>query len=152
MRVRPDTPRASGCATRAYLEISQNRFWQSIGWSRRLVPDLVGDVTDILFEHSPGRGHATYTADHTAFDVLIRCNTPNGRTAFVTIEVKYSEAPAGLASPATSTRSAMSVTAFQPRPSSDAKIESTAFTAHLKCKSSELVNSPIARCPGGIRR
>lgn len=66
---------------------------------RRLVPDLVGDVTDILFEHSPGRGHATYTADHSAFDVLIRCNTPNGRTAFVAIEVKYSEAPAGVASP-----------------------------------------------------
>jgi PD-(D/E)XK nuclease superfamily protein len=66
---------------------------------RRLVPDLVGDVTDILFEHSPGRGHSTYTADHTAFDVLIRCNTPQGRSAFVAIEVKYSEAPAGLASP-----------------------------------------------------
>src|SRR3954453_1003486 len=36
---------------------------------RRLIPDLVADVTDILFEHSPGRGHPRFTADHTAFDV-----------------------------------------------------------------------------------
>jgi hypothetical protein len=66
---------------------------------RGLVPDLVGDVTDILFEHSPGRGHSTYTADHTAFDVLVRCNTPHGRSAFVAVEVKFSEDPRGLASP-----------------------------------------------------
>ena len=67
---------------------------------RRLIPDLVGDVTGLLFEHSPGRGHPRYTADHTAFDVLVRCTTPQGRNAFVGIEVKYSEAPAGIASPA----------------------------------------------------
>ena len=66
---------------------------------RRLVPDLVGEVTDVRFEHSPGRGHPGYTADHTAFDVLIRCTTPHGRHAFVAIEIKYSEAPAGIASP-----------------------------------------------------
>ena len=66
---------------------------------RRLVPEFVADVTDILFEHSPGRGHSIYTADHTAFDVLIRCNTPHGRSAFVAIEVKFSEDPRGLASP-----------------------------------------------------
>ena len=66
---------------------------------RRLVPDLVGEVTDVRFEHSPGRGHPGYTADHTAFDVLIRCTTPHGRHAFVAIEMKYSEAPAGIASP-----------------------------------------------------
>ena len=47
---------------------------------RRLVPDLVGEVTDVRFEHSPGRGHPGYTADHTAFDVLIRCTTPQGGT------------------------------------------------------------------------
>jgi len=67
---------------------------------RRLVPDLVGEVTDVVFEHSPGRGHPGFTADHTAFDVLLRCTTPQGRSAFVAIEVKYSEAPAGIASPA----------------------------------------------------
>jgi len=67
---------------------------------RRLAPDLVADVTEVLFEHSPGRGHPRYTADHTAFDVLLRCTTPQGRAAFVAIEVKFSEAPAGIASPA----------------------------------------------------
>jgi hypothetical protein len=66
---------------------------------RRLVPDLVGEVTDVRFEHSPGRGHPGLTADYTAFDVLIRCTTPHGRHAFVAIEMKYSEAPAGIAAP-----------------------------------------------------
>ena len=56
---------------------------------RRIVPDLVGEVTDVRFEHSPGRGHPGYTADYTAFDVLIRCTTPQGRNAFVAIEMKY---------------------------------------------------------------
>lgn len=66
---------------------------------RRLVPDLVGEVTDVRFEHSPGRGHPGFTADHTAFDVLIRCITSQGHRAFVAIELKYSEAPSGIASP-----------------------------------------------------
>jgi len=66
---------------------------------RRLVPDFVHHVTEIRFEHSPGRGHPTYTADHTAFDVLIRCTTPHGHNAFIAIEIKYSEAAAGVASP-----------------------------------------------------
>ena len=50
---------------------------------RRLVSDRVHDVTEVRFEHSPGRGHPAYTADHTAFDVLIRCTTPHGHNAFV---------------------------------------------------------------------
>ncbi len=58
---------------------------------RRLVPDLVGEVTEVRFEHSPGRGHPGYTADYTAFDVLIRCTTPQGWNSFVAIEMKYSE-------------------------------------------------------------
>ena len=78
-------------------------FKQNLGLAtavlRRLVPDLVGDVTDILFEHSPGRGRPALTADHTAFDVLLRCMTPQGHSACIAIELKYSEAPAGLASP-----------------------------------------------------
>lgn len=65
---------------------------------RRLLPDLVSAVTDVRFEHSPGRGHPGFTADHTAFDVLIRCTTPQGQRAFVAIELKYSEAPGGIAS------------------------------------------------------
>ncbi len=78
-------------------------FKQNLGLAtavmRRLVPDLVGEVTDVRFEHSPGRGHPGLTADHTAFDVLLGCTTPQGHSAFIAIEVKYSEAPAGLASP-----------------------------------------------------
>ena len=66
---------------------------------RRLLPDLVNEVTDVRFEHSPGRGHPGFTADHTAFDVLIRCTTPQGQRAFVAIELKYSEAPGGIALP-----------------------------------------------------
>jgi hypothetical protein len=66
---------------------------------RRLVPDLVGDVADVRFEHSPGRGHPGFTADNTAFDALVRCVTPRGKRAFVAIEVKYTEAPGGAASP-----------------------------------------------------
>ncbi len=67
---------------------------------RRIAPDLVGEVSDILFEHSPGRGHPGLTGDHTAFDVLVRCTTPQGRSAFIAIEMKYSEAPAGGSAPA----------------------------------------------------
>ncbi|MBO1081678.1 PGN_0703 family putative restriction endonuclease [Roseomonas haemaphysalidis] len=62
-----------------------------------LFPDLVGCVTGILLEHSPGRGHPAFTGDHTAFDVLVRCTTPDGLPAFLAIEMKYSEAPGGLA-------------------------------------------------------
>ena len=53
---------------------------------RPLFPDLVGVVTDILFEHSPGRGDPVFTGDRTAFDVLVRCTTPTGRRAFLVIE------------------------------------------------------------------
>ncbi len=58
---------------------------------RQLLPDFVASVEDIYFEHSPGRGDATYTEDHTAFDVFVRCTTTDGFSGFVAIEVKYSE-------------------------------------------------------------
>ncbi len=77
----------------------------------RLFPDLVGTVTDILFEHSPGRADPAYTGDNTAFDVLIRCTTPAGRRAFVAIEIKYSEAPGGITAPQTEIYTALSRTA-----------------------------------------
>ncbi|MFL5280952.1 MAG: PGN_0703 family putative restriction endonuclease, partial [Rhodopila sp.] len=67
---------------------------------RRLMPDLVGEVREVLFEHAPGRGDPRYTADNTAFDALLRCPTPQGHSAFVAIEVKYTEAPGGIAFPA----------------------------------------------------
>ena len=67
---------------------------------RRLLSDFVAEVTDVRFEHSPGRGHPGFTADYTAFDVLLCCLTPQGRSAFVAIEVKYSENPDGVAAPA----------------------------------------------------
>jgi hypothetical protein len=57
-------------------------------------------VTDILFEHSPGRGDPRFTEDGTAFDLLIRCTTPRGGRGFVAIELKYSEAPGGVRAPA----------------------------------------------------
>ncbi len=65
----------------------------------RLLPDFVGAVTDLLFEHSPGRGDLAFTEDSTAFDALVRCTTPAGQSACVAIELKYSEAPGGMTAP-----------------------------------------------------
>lgn len=62
-----------------------------------LLPGLVGQVEDIWFEHSPGRGDPGFTGDHTAFDALIYCRTPSGSRGFIAIEVKYSE---GISAPA----------------------------------------------------
>lgn len=57
-----------------------------------LFPDLAGaQVRAVLFEHSPGRGNPVLTGDHSAFDVLLRYEKPNGTRGFVAIEVKYSE-------------------------------------------------------------
>jgi hypothetical protein len=56
-----------------------------------LLPGFMGEVTDVLFEHAPARGHAAFTGDASAFDVLIRCRTHKGKRAFVAVEVKYSE-------------------------------------------------------------
>ncbi|BCB18311.1 hypothetical protein [Bosea sp. ANAM02] len=57
-----------------------------------LFPDLVGaQVRAVLFEHSPGRGNPALTGDHSAFDVLLRYETPTGHKGFVAIELKYSE-------------------------------------------------------------
>jgi hypothetical protein len=60
--------------------------WQSIA------PDFVGDVTDVLFEHSPARRHPAFTNDRTAFDVLLKCTTvQHHRNGFIAVELKYSE-------------------------------------------------------------
>ncbi len=44
-------------------------------------------------EHSPARGDPAFTGDGTAFDVLVRAKTPTGRSSFLAVEVKYTEAP-----------------------------------------------------------
>ena len=57
-----------------------------------LFPGVLTSVTDILFEHSPGRGDPRFTADRTAFDIVLRGITPTGARALICIEMKYSEA------------------------------------------------------------
>ncbi|RAI38146.1 hypothetical protein CH341_28410 [Rhodoplanes roseus] len=58
---------------------------------RKLFPDLVHEVTEILFEHSPGRRDPSLLGDYTAFDVLLRCRGPKRKRSFIAIEVKYAE-------------------------------------------------------------
>ena len=58
---------------------------------KRLFPRFVRIVTGILFEHAPARGNPNFTADYTAFDVLIQCRTVDGKSGFIAIEVKFSE-------------------------------------------------------------
>lgn len=58
---------------------------------RSLWPDFIDTVDDVLFEHSPGRGVGRFTADGSAFDVVILGKTSDGRRSFVAIEVKYTE-------------------------------------------------------------
>ena len=58
---------------------------------RKLWPDLIEDVIQIQFEHSPARGDLAFTGDGTSFDVFITGRSPSGAKTFVAIEVKYSE-------------------------------------------------------------
>lgn len=71
-----------------------NRVLQSIA------PDFIGEVSDLLFEHSPSRRNPLLTACRTAFDVLIKCGTVRHENGFIAVELKYSEtmqeAPAAL--------------------------------------------------------
>lgn len=57
----------------------------------QLAPGIAKDITHIQFEHSPGRGDATFTADGTAFDAFITARAPDGAKTFIAVEVKYSE-------------------------------------------------------------
>ena len=57
----------------------------------KLFPDYVHHVEGIYFEHSPGRGDPMFTQDNSAFDVFVTCITPDGESAFIAIEMKYSE-------------------------------------------------------------
>nr|WP_210168774.1 hypothetical protein [Methylobacterium sp. Leaf465] len=58
---------------------------------RRLLPGFVNTVSDLRFEHSPGRRGPDYFGDGTAFDVLLDVVTPDGEPAIVAVEVKYVE-------------------------------------------------------------
>lgn len=62
---------------------------------RRLLPDFVHTVEQIIFEHSPGRREDRFLKDRTAFDLAVRVITPDGEPATVFIEVKYSESMEG---------------------------------------------------------
>jgi hypothetical protein len=56
-----------------------------------IAPDFVGEVTDVLFEHSPARRHPAFTNDRTAFDVLLKCTTVQHQNGFIAVELKLSE-------------------------------------------------------------
>lgn len=56
-----------------------------------LFPGVLTEVTQVTFEHSPGRGDPRHTGDGTAFDVVIRGRTPEGSRGLIAIEIKYSE-------------------------------------------------------------
>jgi hypothetical protein len=57
---------------------------------RKLFPNKIGVVTEVLFEHSPGRGDTKFTGDHSAFDVFIEYSRYEIK-GFIGIEVKYAE-------------------------------------------------------------
>jgi len=58
---------------------------------RRLTRGRVDRVTDIAFEHSPGRSDTRYTGDRSAFDVFVTFLNAAGDRGFAGIEVKYHE-------------------------------------------------------------
>lgn len=57
----------------------------------QLAPGIAKDITHIQFEHSPGRGDPTFTADGSAFDAIATARAPDGAKTFIAVEVKYSE-------------------------------------------------------------
>lgn len=57
---------------------------------RKLFPDRIQTVTEVLFEYSPGRGNKKFTGDHSAFDVFVEF-TNGDKRGFIGIEVKYAE-------------------------------------------------------------
>jgi hypothetical protein len=55
-----------------------------------LKPNLMDEITEIIFEYSPGCGDEKYLGDHTAFDVFIEYEK-NNKKSFLGIETKYVE-------------------------------------------------------------
>lgn len=71
------------------LKLDMNLATQALS---DLYPDLeIEEVTNIEFEHSPGRGELKYTGDASAFDVFIEYITKQKAKSFLGIEVKYAE-------------------------------------------------------------
>ncbi|MBR1154301.1 PGN_0703 family putative restriction endonuclease [Bradyrhizobium sp. JYMT SZCCT0428] len=62
---------------------------------RQLLPDFVNDVLAIRFETSPGRREERFLNDGTAFDLAIEVTTPDGESATIFTELKYSESMEG---------------------------------------------------------
>lgn len=59
---------------------------------RGLIPTIdMKAVTNVWFEHSPGRKDPTLTGDRTAFDIAVVYERGDGQQGFIGIEVKYSE-------------------------------------------------------------
>lgn len=56
-----------------------------------LWPDAPGEVTQLRFEHSPGRLDADYLGNLTAFDVAVVLDVDDGRRAIIGVETKYHE-------------------------------------------------------------
>jgi hypothetical protein len=61
------------------------------GIFNEIAPGFIAKVTEVLFEHSPGRGDRRFSNDGTAFDVLVRGIGPAGQRRFIAVEVKYTE-------------------------------------------------------------
>lgn len=59
---------------------------------RALVPGVdIKVISDVLFEHSPGRQNLSLTGDRSAFDVAFVYERSDGQRGLIAIEVKYSE-------------------------------------------------------------
>jgi hypothetical protein len=62
---------------------------------KALLPGFISKVEGFQFEHSPGRRLSRFLDDGTAFDLAVHVTTPEGESATVFIETKYSEDMAG---------------------------------------------------------
>lgn len=58
---------------------------------QHLFPQFVLRVDQITFESSPGRREERYLFDGTAWDIVVRVTTPEGESASIFTELKYSE-------------------------------------------------------------
>jgi hypothetical protein len=67
---------------------------QDLDLASSVLADVTGmvdiRVAEIQFEYSPGRGHAAFTKDNSAFDVFIKYQR-GGKRGFFGVEVKYVE-------------------------------------------------------------
>jgi hypothetical protein len=55
-------------------------------------PDATGEVTELRFEWSPGRGiPGRYLENRSAFDAAFHLRSPGGRTGVIGVETKYHE-------------------------------------------------------------